>query len=319
MKKNILTNGEELISIIIPVYNTKKFINRCIHSVIAQTYSNLQIIIVDDGSNDGSGEVCDSYKQLDDRIIVVHKENGGAGDARNAGLKVANGKYIGFVDSDDYIAADMYESLYSAIKSYQVVIACCGRIDVYKGNAKIKRFVLKEEVCYNHIDALKSLFLYESMDFSPCDKLFDAGLFNKLKFPKGRTSEDIPVIYRLYSRAGNVVHIGSAKYYYCHRQESTTGKDFFFRRIDYVLFIRDIYRDIVINCPELSIEAEAMLLKAILDRWLEVREVNKKAWKYEKLEKKLNKIIFHDLFRYFLNPYIEKEEYGKILRGVFIN
>ena len=107
---------KELISIIVPVYNVEKYVEKCINSIINQTYKNLQIILVDDGSKDNSGKICDEFKLKDNRIEVIHKNNGGLSDARNAGLKLAKGDYIGFVDSDDYIEADMYETLYNLIK-----------------------------------------------------------------------------------------------------------------------------------------------------------------------------------------------------------
>ena len=110
---------EDLISVIIPVYNVELYLRRCIDSVIKQTYKNLEIILVDDGSTDKSGEICDEYASLDNRISVIHKENGGLSSARNAGLKNAHGEYFGFVDSDDAIVEDMYEYLYDILlKNY---------------------------------------------------------------------------------------------------------------------------------------------------------------------------------------------------------
>ena len=107
---------EELISIIVPVYNVEKYLEKCVDSIINQTYKNIEIILVDDGSKDNSGKICDIIKEKDERIKVIHKQNGGLSDARNAGLKIAKGTYIGFVDSDDYIAEDMYQTLYSLSK-----------------------------------------------------------------------------------------------------------------------------------------------------------------------------------------------------------
>ena len=109
------TPYKDLISVIVPVYKVERYLCRCVDSIIAQTYTNLQIILVDDGSPDGSGAICDDYAAKDSRITVIHKKNGGLSDARNAGLVAACGSYIGFVDSDDYIAVDMYEKLYKAI------------------------------------------------------------------------------------------------------------------------------------------------------------------------------------------------------------
>ncbi|MDE6946071.1 MAG: glycosyltransferase, partial [Anaeroplasmataceae bacterium] len=111
MKEGKEQYGKGIISVIVPIYNTEPYLNRCIDSIIKQTYRNLEIILVNDGSTDRSGEICDAYEKADNRVKVIHKRNGGLSSARNSGLEILNGKYIGFVDSDDYIAADMYETL----------------------------------------------------------------------------------------------------------------------------------------------------------------------------------------------------------------
>ena len=124
---------KDLISVIIPVYNVDKYLERCIDSVIVQTYSNLEIILVDDGSNDDSGIICDRYAKFDDRIKVIHKKNGGVSSARNEGIKYCNGKYIGFVDSDDYIDSTMYEYLYNLLISNDADISCCDFFIINEG------------------------------------------------------------------------------------------------------------------------------------------------------------------------------------------
>ena len=124
--------NKSLISIIIPVYNVEKYLDRCISSVLDQTYQNLQIILVDDGSTDNCSELCEKYKILDARVRVIHKSNGGAADARNMGLQIADGEYIGFVDADDYIAKDMYECLYETLKKVNVILPVVGELIVLK-------------------------------------------------------------------------------------------------------------------------------------------------------------------------------------------
>ncbi len=113
----------ELITIVVPVYNVEKYLDRCIRSIQAQTYKNLEIILIDDGSEDQCGEICDQYAESDERITVIHKENGGLSSARNAGIDIAAGCYIGFVDSDDYIHPDMYGILYDSMKRNDADIA----------------------------------------------------------------------------------------------------------------------------------------------------------------------------------------------------
>ena len=147
-----------LISIIIPVYNVAPFLSQCIQSVLDQTYTHLEVIIVDDGSTDESPAICDKFAKLDTRIKVIHKKNGGLSDARNAGLDIASGDFIGFVDSDDWIDNDMYETLYNLISQYGADISACthyleyedGRPTVYRSKEEIMTF--------NHADVMKTLF-----------------------------------------------------------------------------------------------------------------------------------------------------------------
>ncbi len=120
------------ISIIVPVYKVEKYLKKCVDSILAQTFSDFELILVDDGSPDNSGRICDDYAKKDARVRVVHKQNGGLSSARNAGIEVAKGKYLGFVDSDDYIAEDMYELLYKAIIKEEADLSICGIYDVYE-------------------------------------------------------------------------------------------------------------------------------------------------------------------------------------------
>ena len=128
--------NNELISIIVPVYKVEKYLEKCVKSILKQTYTNLEIILVDDGSPDNSGKMCDELAKVDDRIKVYHKKNGGLSDARNYGVERANGEYIGFVDSDDYIHECMYEKLYEAIKKSGTLIVECGVTRVYKNKER---------------------------------------------------------------------------------------------------------------------------------------------------------------------------------------
>ena len=123
------------ISIIVPIYNVKKYIQQCVESLINQTYKNLEIILIDDGSTDGCGELCDEFGKKDQRIHVIHKQNGGLSDARNKGIDVASGDYIGFVDSDDWISHNMYEKMLSSLKSVNADIAVCGWVEEFLNNS----------------------------------------------------------------------------------------------------------------------------------------------------------------------------------------
>lgn len=315
MKK---TDEMKLISVIIPVYNAEPYLSRAIDSVRNQTYTNLQIILIDDGSLDKSGEICDSYKEKDSRIEVIHQKNRGQAEARNAGLKIARGELLGFVDSDDYIESDMYEKLYQGLQSYPASIACCGRTDLYEKKSKPQvRFAFQGMKFYSKKEAIKALCLYDGMDFAVWDKLIDACLFQNLKFPERRAAEDIPVVYELYKRAKGVIHIGEAKYFYCHRKKSVSGGRFYLQKANDVLFAGDVYKDILSEYPELKKEAEALFFRILVYRWYEVRNERKYTDKYVKIEKKLKKAVRSLLIRCAFNPYIERTEYFKALNEMF--
>lgn len=212
---------EELISIIIPVYNVEKYIEECIKSVINQTYKKLEIILVDDGSTDNSGKICDEYSKKDDRIIVVHKKNGGVSDARNYGIEVAKGKYISFIDSDDYIEKDMYEFLYNLIKNEDAQISCCGKYIVYDNKTEL--YVKKDvKEVMNSQQAILMLCNFGYMGHSTYAKLYKKELFKEIKYPKIKNGEDIGTTYKVFDNANKIVYDSTPKYYYRQRADSIT-------------------------------------------------------------------------------------------------
>lgn len=301
-----------LISIIVPVYNVEKYLTRCLESIINQTYKTLQIILVDDGSTDRSGLLCDQYAQRDNRIEVIHKKNGGLSDARNAGLDCARGEFIGFVDSDDYIIVDMYEALYDAMQRYDADVACCGRIDIFEaGEARYtKRFLLSKEQYFGQKEAIRELCTAKTMDFASWDKLYRAKLYDGLRFPKHKVSEDIPVIYEIFKNSTGIVHIGRAKYCYCHRDDSITGKGFYPRRMDTLIFTQNVYQNMQITFPDLIKEREILYYRAVAGMWRNV----KKSGRYKKIERKLRRRILRFWFSFMSNPYTGSEERKKICR-----
>ena len=213
------------ISVIIPIYNVEKYLKRCIESIIKQTYSNLEIILVDDGSPDGCAKICDEYKNKDERIVVIHKKNGGLSDARNAGLKVATGEIISYIDSDDYVDLDMYEKMTKAMEEKNADIVVCGtNIDYEDGHTKEK--CEKEEKSFNREEALIELNSFKSFDMAVWNKLYKREVVDKIEFPVGKKSEDYFVMYQYFARAKKVVIINQAKYHYFQRSNSISrGKN----------------------------------------------------------------------------------------------
>lgn len=291
-----------IISVIIPIYNVELYLNKCIESVLNQTYTNLEVILVNDGSTDRSGEICDSYCKIDKRVKVIHQKNGGPALARNRGLRIAKGEYIGFIDSDDYMAEDMYETLLSCMQD-DVDITCCGRICVFpKGRREI--YYLSKKKKYTQEEALSEVLLVRKISSSVCTKLFRRELFEDILFPVGRGSEDVPVIYNLTKKARNITHVGKAKYFNCYREDSRSNKEFYFRKIDYLLFKRDMCIDIKSVYPELSPQAEAGYIQAAIYIVGNIRECQNRD-KYEYVEKRVKRLLRNMSLRGLRNPYLD--------------
>ena len=215
---------ESLISVIVPVYNVEKYLNRCIDSIINQTYKNLEIILVDDGSTDSSGKLCDDSKEKDTRIIVIHKINGGLSSARNAGLDIMTGEYVMFVDSDDYISENCVEYLYALILKTKSQIAI-GNYARTSGSQCLVSHVQENVEQISGREALNRQFGKDTVQYvSAWAKLYEAELFKQLRFPEGRLHEDEGTTYKALYFSDSVVVSNSAVYaYYCN-PESITKK-----------------------------------------------------------------------------------------------
>ena len=304
----------ELISIIIPVYNVIDYLDRCILSVMNQSYTNLEIIIVDDGSTDGSGELCDEYQRRDKRIKVLHKKNEGLSSARNCGLDIATGSYIGFVDSDDYIMQDMYESLIACMEK-GIDFVCCGTIYVrkeQKNRWSVGYVKASGKTTFSNLEAMEELLLHRYISFSSWDKLYRKELFEGLRFPFGRTSEDLPVVYEIIKKSHKVVNIGKAKYFYCSRDDSISRRDFYYRRIDYVLFAAEICRDVQKLYPQFAMQAEALYIQYAAYMIEHIRACKNRAH-YQNIERRLVEVICHMYIRILYNKFISNEKKKKYL------
>jgi len=225
-----------LISIIVPIYKVEEYIKNCIDSIISQTYKNLEIILVDDGSPDNCGNICEEYSLKDKRIKVIHKKNGGLSSARNAGLDIASGEYIGFIDSDDWIEGDMYESLYNALVEHNADISVCGRY-IVQGNRITTISDSEKAEVFTRREALSELVLdeYSGMKNFAWDKLYKKELFENIRYPEGKYYEDIFTTYKLFSLSNKIVDIKSPKYYYLLREDSICGTNDASKRYDYYL------------------------------------------------------------------------------------
>lgn len=214
------------VSIIVPIYNIKEYLERCVKSIQEQTYSNLEIILVDDGSTDGTGALCDELAKQDERIIVRHKENGGSSSARNVGLELATGDYIGFVDSDDYITSVMYEKLVSALERYQVNIAQIGRREIAENGDSLPPICIspEEETIFSSNEFIKELLLHKG-DCSFCTKLFRKEIFQKRSFPVGALNEDFRLLIEILMQKESIVSLPEVTYCVFYRIGSNTRKE----------------------------------------------------------------------------------------------
>lgn len=214
-----------LITVIVPVYNIKDYLPRCVHSITAQTYQRLEIILVDDGSTDGTGALCDRLAGEDERIRVFHKENGGSSSARNLALRHAAGEYVGFVDSDDYLSPEMYELLIRGIQEFQVSAAQAARDETdEKGNSLPDICVPpKEPVVVENRQFMRELLLHAG-DCSFCTKLVRRDLFPQDPFPLDKLNEDFHLLVRMLPRMGAVLSLPERAYHVFYRIGSNSRK-----------------------------------------------------------------------------------------------
>ena len=211
----------DLISVVVPIYNVEKYLTKCIDSIINQTYKNLEIILVDDGSPDNCGKICDEYKKKDNRIKVIHKKNGGLSDARNEGIKIATGKYIGFIDSDDFVNLKMIEILYDLLKNNNADISVVSYKYYFGEEENNNESVeIKSPKILSNIDAITYLFDNNKLGNYAWNKLYKLSLFDDVKYPVGKKMEDLGTTYKLFSKSNKIVYSDTELYYYLQRGDS---------------------------------------------------------------------------------------------------
>lgn len=222
-----------LVTLIIPVYNVDKYLERCIESVLNQSYKNLEIILINDGSTDRSGEICDSYGRRDKRIIVIHKSNGGLSSARNTGLDLSSGEYIGFIDSDDWIEYDFVESLHRLILTEDADISQCtfvndNGIDTHVIVRDENYIVIDREQCLRNL-ANKNTYLYTVVAWN---KLYKRDVFKNLRYKVGVVFEDEAIAHEIYCSINKVAYSKSPLYHYFRRPGSITKSNFSMKNLD---------------------------------------------------------------------------------------
>ena len=244
---------QPLLSVIIPVYNVEKYLKRCLDSVTKQTYSNLEIILVDDGSPDNSGSICDEYAKTDQRVKVIHQENTGVSKARNNGIDAATGECITFVDPDDWLDIEMYMIMMEYLLENNLDIVC---IDTYQ--VKYNKTVFKPLFCMDKVfDGQKALvaILTDSIDTAVWNKIYKRSVVEGIYFPVGRRYEDVATVYKYFANAKLVGYISKPMYYYFLKNPNSFISSSFnvSSRFDCFLAYRERYNFALNNCDERTI------------------------------------------------------------------
>lgn len=270
------------ISIIIPVYKVEPFLEKCILSILNQTFTNIEIIFIDDGSPDNCGKMCDDYAAKDSRITVIHKKNGGLSSARNAGIDIAKGDYLMFIDSDDYVEPDFCEKAYHFVIDNNVLCASFGYYEHWSD--RTDEFHTSKSKLISANDAIKCLITKDDVIFNfAWNKIYHKSLFNNIRYPEGKYYEDQGTTYKLFDAANTIYIDPSMLYHYNRRQETITQalgveqtqdpkilKDIFDLWVERLDFIRNKYPDLK-NC----------VLKQIVG--LIVRSFNVLTWKNDRV------------------------------------
>ena len=289
---------EDLISIVIPVYKVEKYLEKCIESIINLTYKNLEIIIVDDGSPDNCPQMCDEFAKSDKRIKVIHKENGGLSDARNAGIDIATGKYITFVDSDDYITNDYVEYMYNLIKRYNTKIATCETkvVHIESDEENQEQFIENIEILTARDLFYKILFAQKS-DVSAYSKLYETALFRDIRYPKGVVYEDTATTYKLIEKCDKIATGNKKCYFYFSRPNSISKMSGFNKNeIDYIKntdemlnYLQNKYPDLEQAINRFDLYANFRILRLLL--FTTPRDKKKEQEVFKKIKSKRMEVL----------------------------
>lgn len=231
----------EKICVVIPVYNVEKYIKKCIESVREQSYSNLEIIVVNDGSTDNSLNVCIDSAGNDKRIKIVSKENGGLSDARNYGMKFCTCNLITFIDSDDFVSKDYIKNLYELMIKFNADISCTNYVNFYEDNSfdeRIKHDYVKQ---FNSKNAIIDVLYQKNIANSAWGKLYKFNFFDDIIFPKGKLCEDLGTFYQLFEKASVIVYSSIQDYFYLQRKTSIMGSKFNEKKLDALEFANIIF------------------------------------------------------------------------------
>ncbi len=222
------------VSIIVPVYNVEKYLDKCVESLVNQTYKDIEIILVDDGSPDNCGKMCDEWAKKDERVIVYHKENGGLSDARNYGIDRCTGEYIAFADSDDYVAENYIEFMYNLLSENESCkVSACDICSVRNG-VESPYSDFEGSIVFSRRDAFERVLYHDLIDVSAYAKLYKREVFDDIRYPVGRIYEDTYIFGDILNKTDFIVFGGEALYYYVQRDDSIVSGAFTEKRLQYI-------------------------------------------------------------------------------------
>lgn len=287
-----------LISIVLPIYNVRLYLAQCLDSIINQTYSKLEVILVDDGSTDGSHEICEEYKNRDKRIVLIHKENEGVSSARNAGLRAIKGQYMTFIDPDDIVAPDYVETLYNAMIKTKSDISICGVKTVYSEKYCEADATNRKVEVYIPQCAIEKMLYQNEIDVNAWGKMYLSSLFDGIYYPVGKINEDTATTYKVIARANKIVFDSYKCYFYIQRMGSIMHQKFAIRKMTLIDFSDECLQFVRINFPEIENSA---ICKYVTDCFVlickiyECKPTNKECLeKCRKIIKKYRMIVILD-------------------------
>lgn len=304
-----------MISIIVPVYNVECYLEKCVDSLIRQTVKGFELILIDDGATDYSGTLCDKFALRDERIKVIHKQNGGLSDARNVGIEMASGEYLTFVDSDDYVSTKYLQILLENLLSSRADISSCSFCDVNEGK-KNNEYRKNDIIYYTSKQAIHSILREEEKGISTSawGKLFKRELFDMgFRFPKGKLYEDLFTIYLLFDSSSKIVHSYATLYYYRMNPLSIMNSPFRTNNWDIIeahesilVYLSDKYPDLIFFARNREIRYSISY----------IYRIHKKGGKYLEFEHKFQHIIRKGIFRYCFSKYSYKSKLLGILYSI---
>lgn len=264
----------DIISVIVPVYKVEKYLKRCVDSILAQTYHNMEVILVDDGSPDNCGKICDQYAAQDSRIRVIHKENGGLSDARNVAIPLAKGDYIGFIDSDDWVSPYYVEHLYKAVAKCDADMGISWFENVFEGK-NLQSKPEEELTRYESLtveECLKKMLYQNGVEFSAWGKLYKTEIFQDLRYPVGKLYEDIPVTYEAVKRSKKISVIGNVDYFYFQRADSIQNNAFNVRKMDGIEHCQNMMKAVEMDFPKLKSAAECRYFSTVCNILFQIKD-----------------------------------------------